>query len=273
MRDHNLDDLIIDEVDETTTDKTKGILTIVALVVVVLVIAIVITKLVIKTPQVDSVIVDDKKEIIDPALKKIQKEETKDKEPKRKDDTNIEDIEDDYTIGEHTIETIDESKEKKRVDVTPPKPKEEPKPHDKPIKHKVIHKIEKPKVVTPKAPKHTEHKRVVDKVVITDEFEQIKKSNPIPSKYQETISTKHKEPKSSRADRYYIQVGSFSKVPSSRFLSIIKNSGFEYMITQANSRGIKKLLIGPYSSREAVDRVLPKVRDRINKGAFVYKAK
>jgi hypothetical protein len=32
-------------------------------------------------------------------------------------------------------------------------------------------------------------------------------------------------------------------------------------------------LIGPYSSREAVDRVLPKVRDRITKGAFVYKVK
>jgi DedD protein len=70
---------------------------------------------------------------------------------------------------------------------------------------------------------------------------------------------------------YFIQVGSFTQTPSARFLSVIKNSGFSYKITPASSTGTKKLLIGPYASRAEVDTALVRVRDRINKSAFVVK--
>ena len=73
------------------------------------------------------------------------------------------------------------------------------------------------------------------------------------------------------AQTYYIQVGSFTKDPSTRFLSAIKNSGFSYTISPAAANGSKKLLIGPYQDRESVDRALIEVRDRINKSAFVVK--
>jgi len=66
-------------------------------------------------------------------------------------------------------------------------------------------------------------------------------------------------------------VGSFTQTPSSHFLSIIKNSGFNYHITPATSAGTKKLLIGPYETRADVDTALVRVRDRINKRAFVVK--
>jgi cell division septation protein DedD len=43
------------------------------------------------------------------------------------------------------------------------------------------------------------------------------------------------------------------------------------MITTPSSKGIKKLLIGPYQDRAAVDSALVRVRDTINKSAFVVK--
>jgi len=80
-----------------------------------------------------------------------------------------------------------------------------------------------------------------------------------------------KAPKTVPTKTYYIQVGSFVKTPSSRFLGIIKNSGFNYKITSRASNGTKKLLIGPYKNRASANAALARVKDRINKSAFVVK--
>jgi len=72
-------------------------------------------------------------------------------------------------------------------------------------------------------------------------------------------------------EQHYIQVGSFTKDPSTRFLSVIKNSGFAYKITDLTLDGSKKLLIGPYANRAAADKALTQIRDRINKSAFIVK--
>lgn len=93
---------------------------------------------------------------------------------------------------------------------------------------------------------------------------------PIAAKPPKTAAVPKERPKISTAT-YYIQVGSFSQSPSKRFLSVIKKSGFNYTITKATSKGIKKLLIGPYQTRAAVDSALIRVRDHINKRAFVVK--
>lgn len=77
--------------------------------------------------------------------------------------------------------------------------------------------------------------------------------------------------KAAASNGYFIQVGSFTQTPSSHFLSVIKNSGFNYQITAPSSAGTKKLLIGPYATRTEVDTALVRVRDRINKSAFVVK--
>ena len=75
----------------------------------------------------------------------------------------------------------------------------------------------------------------------------------------------------SSTSTYYIQVGAFSQKPSKRFLSVITNSGFTYKITAANSRGSKKLLVGPYPDKKSANVALVRVKDRINKSAFVTK--
>jgi DedD protein len=69
--------------------------------------------------------------------------------------------------------------------------------------------------------------------------------------------------------KYFIQVGSFQQTPSKRFLSIIRNSGFKYIISRPNSKGSKKLLIGPYASKSDATQALITVKSRINKSAYV----
>ena len=72
-------------------------------------------------------------------------------------------------------------------------------------------------------------------------------------------------------DSYYIQIGSYSKIPSKRFLSVIETRGFHYILTSASKKGIRKLLIGPYSSRNLAVTKLHTVKDNFNKHAFIVK--
>lgn len=71
--------------------------------------------------------------------------------------------------------------------------------------------------------------------------------------------------------KFYIQVGSFRHYPSQRFLSVIKNSGFSYIVTKPNAKSIRRLLIGSYSSRAKANIALKKVKDRINKHSYIIK--
>jgi cell division septation protein DedD len=103
-----------------------------------------------------------------------------------------------------------------------------------------------------------EEKALKPKPVVTSVKKPVKRpaaSKPIPK----TVST----------GRYYVQVGAYRKQPSRRFISVIQNNGYKYIMTKPNRSGIKRLLIGPYSDRESVNRVLIDVRDRIHKQAFI----
>ncbi len=70
---------------------------------------------------------------------------------------------------------------------------------------------------------------------------------------------------------FYIQIGSFSQSPSSRFLKVIKDNGFNYKL--ATSGATKRLLLGPYKDRESAEEALVRARDRINKSSFIVKVK
>ena len=267
MHDHNLDDLIIDNI-EPKNRKTKSFLTIVALLIVVLIVGIILTKILLKTPEDNRLMVeDDNSEMIAPELK-LQDAPKKVAKPKE----------------ELSLSNIIEKKIK----------------HPEPKKPKAIEKpkeIEKPKIAEKPKPVKTEEKTeeiLKETVTITKEYTQIPQAEKKPVKAKEAPKPEKKEtpvvteipkpvevtkkvpqpvspPKAMAKTSYYIQVGSFSQNPSSRFLSVIKNSGFNYHITKASSKGIKKLLIGPYESRSSVDTALVRVRDRINKSAFVVK--
>jgi len=260
MNDHNLDDLIIDDI-QPKNDKTKSLLTIVALLIVVLIVAIILTKTLLKSPTNPELDLEESNsEMIAPELKLQEKPKvTKAKE----DDLSLSNIiEKELTapkaeIKEETI-AIDED----AVTVEKVKPAiEEPIVEQKPtiekeetnkikVSEPEVKQIELPKVLTPKveAPKTVTKPKTAPKVV--------EKPRVAPN----AIS----------GVKYYVQVGSFAKAPSVRLLSVLKNSGFAYSVSAPEANGNKRVLIGPYRSRTEVDKALKVVRDRITKGAFVY---
>ena len=76
MYDHNLDDLIIDNI-EPKNNKTKSFLTIIALLIVVMIVAIILTKILLKTPNNnDLAFEEDVSEMIAPELKLKERAKT-----------------------------------------------------------------------------------------------------------------------------------------------------------------------------------------------------
>ena len=223
MHDHNLDDLIIDNINPKNT-KTKSFLTIIALAIIVLIVAIVLTKIVLKKPHNDLLLKEDTSEMISPELTLTQTEEAHVQKP-----------------------TIQKPAVQKPKITTPSLDKPEP------IKPSIVPKIEIEPI-----------KEEPTRVQISDLFNEKATNNQQEKNPIVNIPTIEEH-----TNLYYIQVGSFSKTPSKRFLSIIRKSGFTYSITKASANGIKKLLIGPYQTRSEIATVLIQVKDRINKSAFI----
>ena len=267
MNDHNLDDLIIENI-EPKNGKTKSILTIIALLIVVLIVAIILTKIILKDPNAEQLAIEtDNTEMISPEL-------------------TLQNAAQNEKVKEETkLSSIMENEPKAPVTVT--KPVTTPKVEE--VKKEII--TEKKETIKPtnehveitkefvQEPTVPEAKPIVNEIKKVTEVkkENITVAKPLPAKIIEQVKVKPtgkpvNVPKKMRATQgYFIQVGSFTQTPSSRFLSIIKNSGFNYMITPASGNGTKKLLIGPYDNRKTVDTALVRVRDRINKQAFVIK--
>lgn len=263
MHDHNLDDLIIDNI-EPKNRKTKSFLTIIALLIVVLIVAIILTKILLKTPENDGLKVeDDTTEMIAPELK-LQAAPKKVEKPK--DELSL------SNIIEQEIKHPAAEPKKPEV-IEKPKSVETPVPVKKEEKTEEI--MEETVTITKEYTQIPQQEKKPVKVieapkpekVVAPVVTEIPKPIVVPKKVTQPVTP----PKAVATTTYYIQVGSFSQDPSSRFLSVIKNSGFNYQITKASSKGIKKLLIGPYASRASVDTALVRVRDRINKSAFVVK--
>ncbi len=243
MTDHNLDDLIIDNI-EPKNRKTKSFLTIIALFIVVLIVAIILTRTLLKTPDTNPLIIEeDTVELIAPELKLQEKPQKVEK------------------VDELTLESIIEEEPK-----APEVQIEEP--VDIPEVIKIEKKIEVPEPIIP-AP--VEPPKKEEKIPEPEPVKEVKKEVPLPPAKPVVKKPVAKKTDAVSSLKYYIQVGSFSKDPSARFLSVVKNSGFNYQLTKANVKGIKKLHIGPYKTRAEVNVALKKVKDRINKSAFVIK--
>jgi len=239
MNDHNLDDLIIDNIDPKNS-KTKSFLTIIALAIVVLIVAIILTKIILKDPQQQAILEEDDTELISPelTLQHAQKTMTTSKTPEKHETIKKEIALGNNKISTHTLRTSTTKKE-----------------HVKTKKE-----IETKRLANDKRRREERIKNL-----------QAEKARAIANKKRLSKKQALDTQKLNTTKGYFIQVGSFTQTPSTRFLSVIKNSGFNYHITAASNTGTKKLLIGPYDSRNDVDTALIRVRDRINKSAFVIK--
>lgn len=218
MNDHNLDDLIIDNLEPKNT-KTKSFLTIIALLIIVLIVAIILTKIILKDPNAERLALEE---------------------------SNTEHISPELTLQNHS------AKEEPHAPAATLNVKES------------IEKIVKPTTVPPLFQDEESEKLAQSTIDDTEKISQEEEKD------KEEVASKNTKPEVISGD-YYIQVGSFSKTPSSRFLSVITNAGFTYKITSASSNGTKKLLIGPYLDKASAVDALAGVKNRINKSAFVIK--
>ncbi|WP_457605635.1 NlpC/P60 family protein [Nitratifractor sp.] len=67
---------------------------------------------------------------------------------------------------------------------------------------------------------------------------------------------------------WFIQVGSFRGIPDPNWLAHITALGYDYHSVRGED-GMKKLLVGPFVSREDALEVLPNARHEFNPGAFI----
>ena len=76
---------------------------------------------------------------------------------------------------------------------------------------------------------------------------------------------------SSTKGNFYVQVGSFVGKPKSGLLYNIARNGYQYKIIKfpRDGRSISKLLIGPYVTRPEAAQILQKVKQHIQKDAFI----
>lgn len=299
MHDHNLDDLIIENI-EPKNSKLKSLLTIIALLIVILIVAIVLTRILLKTPERNELTFEQESaELIAPELK--LQETPKEVESKK----------------EPVLSTTVEEKPKPTAVVK----KEEPKPVvEAPVVPKVVETKKEPILsdITQqeiKAPEPVKEISAAEKAAQdaadiahwesvqakrkaeqeAREKAQREAKEKAAQKAKEAAQKKAKDEKAARekAQRealqatkpaavkpvpsqastgiYYVQVGAFRGKPSSRFLSVIRNNGYKYTMTKPNASGIKRLLVGPFKDKATADSALVRIKDRIHKRAFIVK--
>jgi len=96
------------------------------------------------------------------------------------------------------------------------------------------------------------------------------KSHPKPTGIK-TSSTKRTQKKavtskSTTRRYYYVQLGSFKLKPNQTYLRKISKLGLPYKVKKTN---IYKVLIGPYKKESTARKILPKVKQKLNKSAFI----
>ena len=83
------------------------------------------------------------------------------------------------------------------------------------------------------------------------------------------IETKHPSVyETSSLQKYYIQAGSFTDIPSKQYLQRIEHLGLRYKVRYSDKH---KVLIGAYSDERKAREALKKVRAHISSGAFLIK--
>ena len=260
MQDNELDDLIIDNISPKNSN-TKSFLTVLGMAIVVLIIAIILTKIILKDPNEDSLIGENNAELISPDLTlQSVTQEVVDKPLIPTSET----IKPEVNVSAPTVDTSTK-------EVIPPVKTitQTPKVETVKISNEFATEEANKEKVTIAKEKEAEAKLLKERQAkaLAQKEEALKQEQAriAEEKAKQAVDSKEIH------HPYFIQVGSFAKTPSTRFLSVIKSSGFNYQITAPASNGIKKLLIGPYATKTKADYALVKVKDRINKSAYIIR--
>lgn len=255
MHDHNLDDLIIDDINPNNS-KTKSFLTIIALAIVVLIVAIILTKIILKDTN-ERAILEEDTTLISPelTLQNVSKKEnlTLNKSPK---------------VVKEIINTQDDTARQKKAQEKRARAERAKRAKEAEESQIAEEKIRADNLAKEKA-KEAQRKAIAELKSQKEKYvAKPKKERPVTVK---PVKKPVPKPVAKAQGHFFIQVGAFSKTPSKRFLSTITKNGFKYQITAATTTGAKKLLIGPYSTRTAAAKAITRVKDRINKSAFILR--
>ncbi len=286
IKDHNLDDLIIDDVKSANgKGKGKGILTIVTLFIALLIVAAIMTRIFLGESDQNSTLAAEKQEeIISPDLTLDTTHQVKESEKKELDQLS--------TVMEETTaskpaaptESLNLPAENKTDPIKPetaqindtaeenttllaPANEVAPEPLKEDIAPQTPESAKEdltPQETTEPAEESSTPTAQADEPTQQEDL-QAESPKPVKPASPAKKSSKPKPAKQefSRSGSYYIQVGSFTKEPSKQFLNIIAKNGFQYKMEDG------KLLIGPYANDEAARNDLPNVKNKINKSAFI----
>ncbi len=248
MKDHNnLDDLIIDSMEKRSKNNIKSILTTIILIIIVLIIAIFSTKILLEEPSKTPLI--NEQNYTQTANLDLQPETN---------DTN------DTNISSEPVSTSADA------NITPDTQIIKPKPAD--IPEVINKKLQSAAPISTKADKPIENKETNKSIIKPTKVEtkSISKATKVETK---SITEPTKADNEAKKETFFIQVGSFSSKPNETFLSVIKNSKYNYQVktSKQGATTISKFLIGPFDSREKAEKELKEIKSRINPSAFIVK--
>jgi len=234
MNDHNLEDLIIDDKVDLKDKKPKNVFIIVALALIFIILIIVALKS-----------INDKNPKVTP-----KESETRlsgivtHREKSNKEESNIAPIQDNENEIEKSNENPspeDDYLSYQEPTPTPPAPKKE-------------ERVSKP--VKPATPIHKKETKVVKKT---------EKPTVSPAKLFK------KRENINKSGNYYVQIGSFRRMPSDKFFNKIKAKGYTPVVV--NMGGYIKVRVGPYDSYDTAKKRLNEIKERLGILGFVVRKK
>jgi len=246
MNDHNLDDLIIGE-PQGKSGKSKSVLTLLALILIILIVGTVLVKLITGGEEESkSPAETELSSVVRPGMHASRPET---KTPREQ-------------IPEDLQPIVDE--------------KLPPLPSEKPIAHKTSTPAQAAPVRHAQAPKPAvRHPRPAQPKQTPAP---VRKASAAPV-HKSTTHPKAKSAskpselfhKSSGNKIYYIQVGSFRRPPTQKFLDKIQAAGYTPVIVK--NSGMTKVRIGPYPSYGDAKAKLPEIKSKIGIAGFVVRKK
>lgn len=109
---------------------------------------------------------------------------------------------------------------------------------------------------------------------IKKEILEIKEEKVFVPKVKKVLKKVVKKTPVSKPSGYFVQVGSFTKQPSSKYLNNITKQGYEYRLYEVLVKGktFTKVLVGPYNNRSDAKANLKSIQNKLkSSGAWIIK--
>ena len=126
---------------------------------------------------------------------------------------------------------------------------------------------------TKEEPTIIEEKTIVEEKIKEIETQTKEKAEPVKIEKKPVAVSKPK-PIATKSKGYFVQVGSFTKYPSKKYLDNVKNAGLSYIVHKAEVKGklYNKVLVGPYTSRNKAKADITNIKKKLKlSSAYVLK--